>query len=76
MTGNVAGNKDIGGRLSPRIWYLPAPQYSVMVGQGVQERGLVVDLRQVVFSLYDAITVNAVLQHGTGNFQSGLELTF
>lgn len=32
-----------------------------------------VDLRQVVFSLYDAITVNAVLQHGTGNFQSGLE---
>ncbi len=36
----------------------------------------VADLRQVVFSLYDAITVNAVLQHGTGNFQSGLELTF
>ena len=35
-----------------------------------------VDLRKVVFSLYDAITVNAVLQHGTGNFKSSFALAF
>lgn len=38
------------------------------------------DLRQVVFSqtghFHDGIAVNAVLQHGAVNFQSGLTLTF
>ena len=42
--------------------------------------GLVADLCQVIFSqtghFHDSIAVNAVLQHGTGNFQSGLTLTF
>lgn len=40
----------------------------------------VADLRQVVFSqtghFHDGIAVNAVLQHGAVNFQSGLTLTF
>ena len=40
----------------------------------------VADLRQVVFSqtghFHHGTAVNAVLQHGTGNFQSGLTLTF
>jgi hypothetical protein len=43
-------------------------------------KGLVADLCQVIFSqtghFHDGIAVNAVLQHGTGNFQSGLTLTF
>jgi hypothetical protein len=48
-------------------------QYSLMAGQGVQERGLVADLRQVVFSqtghFHDGIAVNAVLEHGTAIFR-------
>jgi hypothetical protein len=55
-------------------------QYSLMAGQECQERGLVADLRQVVFRqtghFHDGIAVNAVLQHGTGNFQSSFALTF
>lgn len=38
------------------------------------------DLRQVVFSqsghFHDGITVNAVLEHGSCNFESGFALTF
>lgn len=38
------------------------------------------DLRQVVFSqtghFHDGITVNAVLQHGAGNFQLAFITTF
>ena len=38
------------------------------------------DLRQIVFSqtghFHDGIAVNAVLEHGTGNFQSSFALTF
>jgi hypothetical protein len=40
----------------------------------------VADLRQVVFRqtghFHDSIAVNAVLEHGTGNFQSSFALTF
>jgi hypothetical protein len=40
----------------------------------------VADLRQVIFSqtgqFHDSITVNTVLQHGTGNFQFAFIATF
>ena len=51
-----------------------------MAGQGEPERGLVADLRRVVFSqtghFHDGIAVNAVLEHGTGYFQSRFALPF
>lgn len=60
---------------------LPAlPVYADGQTGSARKEWLVTDLRQVVFGqaghFHDGNAVNAVLQHGTGNFQSGLTLTF
>lgn len=56
------------------------PVYADGQTGSARKGGLVSDLRRVVFRqtghFHDGITVNTVLQHGTGNFQSGLTLTF
>ncbi len=60
---------------------LPAlPVYADGQTGSAKKEWLVADLRQVVFRqaghFHNGIAVNAVMQHGTGNFQSGLTLTF
>ena len=64
-------------------WSSPCPALPVYAdGQtgSARKEWLVADLRQVVFRqaghFHNGIAVNAVMQHGTGNFQSGLTLTF
>lgn len=61
--------------------HLPAlPVYADGQTGSARKEWLVADLRQVVFRqaghFHNGIAVNAVMQHGTGNFQSGLTLTF
>lgn len=61
--------------------HLPAlPVYTDGQTGSARKEWLVADLRQVVFRqaghFHNGIAVNAVMQHGTGNFQSGLTLTF
>jgi hypothetical protein len=83
LTGNVADLMPLFSAVAgwQRLKDTSLPHlFTLMAGQECQERGLVADLRQVVFSqtghFHDGIAVNAVLQHGAGNFQSGLTLTF
>jgi hypothetical protein len=84
LTGNVADLMPLFSRcgwLAAPEEYLPAPPvYADGRTGSARKGGLVADLRQVVFSqtghFHDGIAVNAVLQHGAVNFQSGLTLTF
>ncbi len=60
---------------------LPAlPVYADGQTGSARKEWLVADLRQVVFRqtghFHHGTAVNAVLQHGTGNFQSRFALTF
>jgi hypothetical protein len=85
LTGSVAGVMKLlnrcGWQAEPESGASPAPPVFTDGRTGsARKGGLVADLRQVFFRqtghFHDSIAVNAVLQHGTGNFKSSFALAF
>ncbi len=77
LTGNVTGIMKLlnrcGWQAEPESDASLPHQFSLMARQGVPGKGISGGFVRVIFSqtghFHDSIAVNAVLQHGTGNFR-------